>query len=286
MNDNLKNYATKPDPEVWERIEKSMRKRVVRRQAWSAVAGAAIVALAIVGVVLWPEGKADVVVQPTMPEMAQAMPRNEATVTTKQQDIDVENALQNEPKTIGVEVARAERVADAQPIALPSTTQTEGLSAAARPVVASQVVTTPVASAPATEEVRVPTPIVSEPQPQNVPVAATTEPGTPSPKATVGNGNEDTILWLPNIFVPGSDDTEINIFRARLNHPGDVLTNYRMNVFNRSGNLVFMSNDINNGWDGKYKGRDLPQSTYVYVIYYTDKDGFHHQRKGTITLVR
>ena len=286
MNDKLKDYATNPDPEVWERIEKSMRQRGARRQAWSAVAGATIVALAIVGVVFWPKGKTDVAVPLAMPEMAQAMPRNEARVVAEQQEVVVEKAMQSEPKTVRIELAKAESSAGAQPAALPSTTQTEGLSAAAKTVVASQVVTKPVASAPVTEEARVPTPVVSEPQPQDLPVAETTEPVKPSVKATVNNGNEDTILWLPNIFVPGSDDAEINLFRARLNHPGDVLTNYRMNVFNRSGNLVFVSNDINAGWDGKYKGRDLPQSTYVYVIYYTDKDGFHHQRKGTITLVR
>lgn len=293
MNDKLRNYATKPDPEVWERIEKSMPQRGVRRQAWSAVAGAAIVALAIVGVVFWPGRDSEVAVPSVVSEVAQAMPRSEAAAPVAQQAEVAEITLQSEPKAVGIEPAKAQPTTVAQPVATPSAVQTEGPTAAARPVVVAPVTGVAVASltggeagAPAAEEVRVPSPVVSEPQPQDIPVAETSEPNEPLGKATVGNGNEDTILWLPNIFVPGSDDAEINQFRARLNHPGDVLTNYRMNVFNRSGNLVFMSNDINNGWDGKYKGRDLPQSTYVYVIYYTDKDGFHHQRKGTITLVR
>ena len=38
MNDKLKNYATAPDPEVWEKIEKTMRRRVLRRYAWTAAA--------------------------------------------------------------------------------------------------------------------------------------------------------------------------------------------------------------------------------------------------------
>ena len=286
MNDKLKNYSTNPDPEVWERIEKSMHRRVLRRQAWTAVAGVAIVALAVVGVVFWPEGKNEVAVQPVAPMVAQTVQHSETTIAVAKPEVETEKMLQSDSRTVAPLQARATRAADVQPATSVSVSQTEGMSASVRPTVASQVVASPAASVSASEEVRVSAPSVSEPQPQNIPMAETTEPTKPSAKATVGYGNEDTILWLPNIFVPGSDDAEINLFRARLNHPGDVLTNFKMSVFNRSGNLVFMSNDINNGWDGKYKGRELPQSAYVYVIYYTDKDGFRHQRKGTVTLVR
>lgn len=97
---------------------------------------------------------------------------------------------------------------------------------------------------------------------------------------------EDTILWVPNAFAPSSDNPDITTFRARLNQSGASVANYRIRIFNRQGHLVFHSIDINQAWDGTYKGRALPQGGYVYVIRYVDRDGLIHQRKGTVALIR
>ena len=286
MNDKLKNYAAKPDPEVWERIEKTMRGRAVRRQMWTGVAGAALVALAIVGVVLWPEGKSNVTVQPVAQDVAQVMPRGDNPVAAAQRDAEVANGSHVMVETRS---NAEERRVDIQPASVVSVPPSEAPAVAVRPTVAKPVAVAPSVDASTAPNTQVPALVLNEPQTQDVPVVETTEavePAKPMAKASANNNEEDTVLWLPNIFVPGSDDAEINQFRARLNHPGDVLTNYRMTIFSRAGNQVFVSNDINVGWNGTYKGREMPQAAYVYVIYYTDKDGFHHQRKGTVTLVR
>ena len=286
MNDKLKNYAANPDPEVWEKIEKTMRGRAVRRQMWTGVAGAALVALAIVGVVLWPDGESNVTVQTVTQDVVQAMPRGDMPVSTAQRDAEVMNSS---PVTVESKSNAEERRVDIQPVSVVSVPPSDAPVAAVRPTVAKPVATAPSVDASAASNTQAPVLVLNEPQSQDAPVVETTEavePAKPLAKASVNSNDEDTVLWLPNIFVPGSDDAEINQFRARLNHQGDVLTNYRMTIFSRAGNQVFVSNDINMGWNGTYKGREMPQAAYVYVIYYTDKDGFHHQRKGTVTLVR
>ncbi len=282
MNDNLKNYATSPDPQVWEKIEKTMRRRALRRQVMTGTAGAAIVALAIVGVIFWPNDNANVA-QRTLPDVAQVMPREVAPLETEGQKADVSELSVEKAKEVA---PRVDKTVEAQSVVSSSAQKVEPSTQIAYPTVVSQVIPQSVTPISPKVEDPVSAQVVNETMAQAEPIAEAKTSATPSDKAPISSAGEDTILWIPNVFVPVSDDAEINTFRARLNHPGDVLTNYRLSIFNRSGNLVFMSNDINEAWDGTYRGREMPQAAYIYVIYYTDRDGFRHQRKGTITLVR
>ena len=286
MNDKLKNYATAPDSEVWEKIEKTMRHRVVRRRAWMAAAGVAVATLAVVGVVLWTGSTNDSATLSAMPDVAQVLPREQVCTTPASQEPIATEMVKSQTRTTDSKPLKIE-----QPTTVVSSPQMPKALSEERTVVAqkaesSQSVSPAVTVAPAQVVSTVPVTVVGEPQSDNEPVTTVTEPAKQQAKSSTNYGLEDTILWLPNVFVPGSDDDEINTFRVRLNHPGDVLTNFKMTIFSRSGNQVFTSNDINNAWDGTHRGRELPQAAYVYVIYYTDKDGFRHQRKGTVTLVR
>ena len=51
-----------------------------------------------------------------------------------------------------------------------------------------------------------------------------------------------------------------------------MVSNFRMTIFNRTGNQVFMSNDINAPWDGKYRGREMPKEVHVVA---TDTAGVY-----------
>ncbi len=58
-------------------------------------------------------------------------------------------------------------------------------------------------------------------------------------------------------------------------------------IYNRWGQLLFESNDINVGWDGTYKGVPQNMETYVYQVLvetYTDKKGLF--KTGTFKLIR
>jgi len=60
-----------------------------------------------------------------------------------------------------------------------------------------------------------------------------------------------------------------------------------MLIFNRWGQLIFESKDINRGWDGKYKGKMVEFGVYTYKIETTDK--LTKEKKlysGRVTVVR
>ena len=283
MNERLKNYANTPDPEVWERIEKTMRRRVLCRQAWTAAAGVTVVALAVVGVILWPNGKNERTLQPALPDVVQVIPQEEVAIPLSPQEPVVTEISENQMAAL----APKSKIAVQTTESLPSqpTFQVQLESEPKQTVVVQQAALPASTNESVPEVAQVSVTVTDEPQ-LDVESGMAAEPTKSQGKSSSTYGMDDTILWLPNVFVPSSDDAEINTFRARLNRPGEVLVNYRMTIFNRAGNQVFMSNDVNASWNGTYRGREMPQGAYVYVIYYTDKDGFRHQRRGTVTLVR
>ncbi|MEO6833816.1 MAG: gliding motility-associated C-terminal domain-containing protein, partial [Chitinophagaceae bacterium] len=57
-------------------------------------------------------------------------------------------------------------------------------------------------------------------------------------------------------------------------------------VFNRWGQEVFSTTDINAGWDGTWKGIDQPTGVYQYLIRVGSPDGKAETYKGDVTLVR
>lgn len=89
-------------------------------------------------------------------------------------------------------------------------------------------------------------------------------------------------LYIPNAFSPDNDGIN-DTFSAT----GDDIDEFNMTVYNRWGEVVFLSTSLNNSWNGNYKGKEAPQDTYVYVIETKrssdDKLSIH---KGTISLLR
>lgn len=282
MNDKLKNYSVNPDPEVWDRIQKTIRRKAIRRQALTAAVGAVIVASSIVAVVNWPSEVSAPAAQ-TAHQVAQ--------VNTER--LNVQPTAMPEPtRTEAAEPVTMQQPSEPvsqimKPSQAPVPASQQEAKAEPRPAAVKEAPVMPL-SLPKGESVAESAPVLSEPEPQMVveQPAVNPQPAKSASKSSVVVPNEDTILWFPNVFIPGSGDEEINIFRPRMNHSGDVINNYKMTIFNRGGSQVFISSDINYGWDGTFRGREMPQATYVYVVYFTDRDGFRHQRKGTITLVR
>ena len=59
-------------------------------------------------------------------------------------------------------------------------------------------------------------------------------------------------------------------------------------LYNRYGNLIFESHDLNNGWNGTFNGLEQPTGTYVWYLDYAlvHGDGKLIERKGTCVLIR
>ncbi|GAI77569.1 unnamed protein product, partial [marine sediment metagenome] len=75
------------------------------------------------------------------------------------------------------------------------------------------------------------------------------------------------IIVPPNVFTPNNDG--INDFYVI---PGIENRKNKLIVVNRLGTRVFGAENYQNDWDGKYKGEDLPEDVYYYVlnIYWDD----------------
>lgn len=83
---------------------------------------------------------------------------------------------------------------------------------------------------------------------------------TTSASVTV-NVESSYTLYLPNIFSPNGDNSN-DRYRAR----GTPLVGFRMQIFNRYGQLVFESEDQSEGWDGTSNGKQLPPGAYVVQV--------------------
>ena len=293
MEKKLKDYTAQPDPEVWERIENTLHRRALHRKWTRIAAGAAAVAAIVVAIVLINPASTSSDMVPDTPLIAQAtidattITGNTPSVAGSQQQAI--STVAQTPQQRKETIAENRLPQPSSPITqtvTPVNTETPAVSAPVSAIATQPYGQTPV-SAPTEPKTNPEAIDASQPTETDIQTqtARVVEPQQPTAKATTSVQN-DTILWIPNAFAPASDDESITIFRPRLNRPGEKLTDYRMAIFNRNGMQVFKSTSIDQGWNGTYKGRPLSQGTYVYVIYYTDKDKLRHQRKGTVTLIR
>ena len=86
-----------------------------------------------------------------------------------------------------------------------------------------------------------------------------------------------------NAFTPNGD----GIHDRWVVTDGNACTNQIMvKVFNRYGHVVFEDNNYQNDWDGKYKGKPVPDGTYYYVIQYRLISGRIVPAKGDVTILR
>lgn len=86
---------------------------------------------------------------------------------------------------------------------------------------------------------------------------------------------------LPTGFSPNGDGVNdvLNIYGT------SEATSYEMEVYNRWGERIFYSIDKTEGWDGKFKGTDVPAGVYAYR-YNIFMNGKSFISKGNVTLVR
>lgn len=92
-------------------------------------------------------------------------------------------------------------------------------------------------------------------------------------------------VFVPNAFTPNNDGNNDKL--APL-YNCDVVY-HRFQIFNRWGEKMFETNNLNDGWDGTYKGTNAPAAVYVYVLTYTGKEEYQtntYNLKGSLTLIR
>lgn len=84
---------------------------------------------------------------------------------------------------------------------------------------------------------------------------------------------------MPNVFSPNGDH-----HNDRFIPIGLVAGTGRLDVYNRWGQLVFTTNALAVGWDGRVDGIEAPAGTYYYIL--TPLEGTQEPLTGHITLLR
>jgi gliding motility-associated-like protein len=87
---------------------------------------------------------------------------------------------------------------------------------------------------------------------------------------------------FPTAFTPNQDGVN-DIFRA---DPLSKATNYRIQIFNRWGEVMFATTNVTEGWNGDYKGKSVPTGIYYYIATYTTQENKSAMLKGSITVLR
>ncbi|MBN8556831.1 MAG: gliding motility-associated C-terminal domain-containing protein, partial [Burkholderiales bacterium] len=89
-------------------------------------------------------------------------------------------------------------------------------------------------------------------------------------------------IYIPNAFTPDGNGTN-DFFTAK----GQEITEFRMMIFNRWGELIFETDNIEKGWDGRANGGDdiAQDGVYVYKIEVRDFRNKYYDYMGHVTLL-
>ncbi len=91
------------------------------------------------------------------------------------------------------------------------------------------------------------------------------------------------VLYVPNAFTPDGDGLN-DLFKAQ----GVDIVSFKMEIYNRWGELIFVSENINTGWNGACRGSDYysEAGVYPYRIVAREAEGDYFEYTGHVSLVR
>jgi gliding motility-associated-like protein len=89
-------------------------------------------------------------------------------------------------------------------------------------------------------------------------------------------------FYISNAFTPDGDGKN-DLFFGK----GVGILEYQLNIFDRWGNFIFTTNDIDKGWDGKANGgiEASQQDVYVWKVQLKDIHLKQHNYTGTVTIL-
>lgn len=98
--------------------------------------------------------------------------------------------------------------------------------------------------------------------------------------------NEEIIFYVPNSFTPDGDNKN-PLFVPVISTGIDMESGYLLQIFDRWGEEIFVSNQIGEGWDGMYGGNRCPDGTYTWKLTFKSKyDNGRFEHNGHVVLIR
>ncbi|HIA37882.1 MAG TPA: T9SS type B sorting domain-containing protein [Flavobacteriales bacterium] len=95
----------------------------------------------------------------------------------------------------------------------------------------------------------------------------------------------DFVLFAPTAFTPNGDGINETFFPKGI---GIDENNFDFYIFDRWGDMIFKSDDINEPWDGKANDgkKEAQIDTYVWLIRTYDINGLEHEYVGKVSIIQ
>jgi len=96
---------------------------------------------------------------------------------------------------------------------------------------------------------------------------------------------ETEVFYISNTFTP--DDNGLNEMFKPIITAGIAPSFYNFEIYNRWGEIIFHTQDINEGWNGVYKGKHSPQGAYTWKIRLQYSENANRKEyTGNVNLIR
>ena len=89
-------------------------------------------------------------------------------------------------------------------------------------------------------------------------------------------------IFVPSAFTPNGDGWNDVIRPITVG----IKKLIYFNIYNRWGKLLFTTNEMEKGWDGKVNGTEQTSATFVYTVQGVDYQGKVITQKGTVVLIK
>ncbi len=259
----MENYEEAPRKEMWQKIEKQIKPNNFLLK--TAIAVSSLLLLSFVGVLVFTPSQNS--------ETKQIA--NTTKIAEKNPKEKIENPKENFKKAKEkIENPKEKKLEIVEEKTLVSTSTQKDVKIEAQEVKIAEAKQEIITKNPKKTEIK---------QKENTPILEEKiveqkhEEKTPEQEVEINR----TQLLIPNAFTPESGDKN-SIFKPAFTE----LRDYRMDIYNSNGILVFTTNNIEEGWNGYYKGELQPMAVYVYIVRFTNNNGVSSIQKGKLMLIR
>ncbi len=66
---------------------------------------------------------------------------------------------------------------------------------------------------------------------------------------------------------------------------GEGVQEFKMQIFNRWGQLIYESANANERWDGTFQGVKVPMGTYIYKVSAKGLTGQRQNKEGNVNVI-
>ena len=90
-------------------------------------------------------------------------------------------------------------------------------------------------------------------------------------------------IYIPTAFTPNNDNLN-DVFKPIAS--GYSWNDYEFYIYNRWGQMIFMTRNIDEGWDGNHKGEPCPSDVYTCIVLLKDFNGKPKRFVESVTLLK